>query len=273
VLALLVLVATPRIVPAQTQTASLPALTPEQMETFLLQAKIVKTRSAGSGVTDSKRATLNDGTITHDAHLQFIDESATTFSAGKASELNFKDSYRYNIAGYRVAHLLGLRVPVSVERKIEGKPAAVTWWVDDVQMDEGSREKKNVHSPNPARFQQQVQTMRIFDELIQNKDRNQGNILWTKDWDLWMIDHTRAFRIGKDLVNPKQLLRCDRTLYAKLRGLTRESVAKAVGDSLTGQEISALMARRDAIVKLFEQRIAERGEAVVLYTEAVPATE
>jgi hypothetical protein len=33
------------------------------------------------------------------------------------------------------------------------------------------------------------------------------------------------------------------------------------------------MARRDAIVKLFEQRIAERGEAVVLYTEAVPATE
>jgi hypothetical protein len=257
---------------AQAQTSPTQSLTPEQMETFLLHAKIEKMRAAGGGVTDSKRATLSDGTLTHDAHLQFIDESATTFSAGKASEVNFKDSYRYNIAGYQIARLLGLKVPMSVERKIEGKPAAVTWWVDDVLMDEKAREKNGAHSPDPLRFGRQVQTMRIFDELIQNKDRNQGNILWTKNWDLWMIDHTRAFRIGKDLMNPKQLVRCDRALYTNLRALTRESVAAAVGSSLMGQEIDALMARRDAIVKLFTQRIAQLGEAVVLYTEPPSTT-
>ena len=38
--------------------------------------------------------------------------------------------------------------------------------------------------------------MRIWDELIQNRDRNQGNILWTHDWTLWLIDHTRAFRLN-----------------------------------------------------------------------------
>jgi hypothetical protein len=64
------------------------------------------------------------------------------FEAGRNTELNFKDTYRYNIAGYRVAKLIGLTtVPMSVERTVEGKVAAVTWWVDDVQMDEKERMK------------------------------------------------------------------------------------------------------------------------------------
>ena len=45
------------------------------------------------------------------------------------TETNFKDSYLFNVAGYRLAHLLGLNVPVSVHRKVDGKDAAVTWWV------------------------------------------------------------------------------------------------------------------------------------------------
>ena len=74
--------------------------------------------------------------------------------------------------------------------------------------------------------------MRIWDELIQNRDRNQGNILWTNDWTMWLIDHTRAFRLGKELLKPEDLTRIDRGLLTRLKGLTEESVAKAVGDSL-----------------------------------------
>jgi hypothetical protein len=43
-------------------------------------------------------------------------------------------------------------------------------------------------------------------------------------------------------------------------------VANAVGNSLTRFEIQAMLARRDAIVKLFEAKIAERGEAPILFT-------
>jgi hypothetical protein len=260
---------------AQDATAPAPpapvTLTPEQMEMFLLEGKIVRTRSAGSGVTNSLRATLTDGHVTHDAHVQFVDEARMVFEAGKASELNFKDSYRYNVAGYRVAQLLGLNVPMSVDRSVNGKSAAVTWWVDNVLMDEQARLKDKVRAPDQARFRHQVQTMRIFDELIQNKDRNQGNILWTRDWNMWMIDHTRAFRLPTALLTPQQLIRCDRSLYAKLRGLTRETVAGAVGRSLNADEIKSLLARRDAIVKVFEKRIAESGEDAVLYTDPAPA--
>ena len=133
-------------------------------------------RSAGEGVTNSRRATFSDGTLTHDVHIQTIDDFRLVFQTSEIVELNFKDSYRYNIGAYRLARLLGMdNVPMSVRRTIEGKPAAVTWWIDDVLLDEGDRLKEQVVGPNPDRFAMQTYMQRIFDELIQNRDRNLGN--------------------------------------------------------------------------------------------------
>ena len=250
--------------PASPPTAT---LSPEAMEAFLLKARIVNTRDAGSGVTNSRRATLTDGQLTHDVHIQTVDIAQAVFEAGRNTEVNFKDTYRYNIAGYRLAKLIGLtNVPMSVERNIEGKAGAVTWWVDDVQMDEKERMKTKTLGPDPVRTNKQIQIMRIWDELIQNRDRNQGNILWTHDWTMWLIDHTRAFRLNGNLLKPEQLSRCDRGLLDRLRALTPEAVAEAVGNSLTRQEQAALLERRDKIIKLYDDRIARLGEPVVLFT-------
>ena len=74
--------------------------------------------SAKKGVTDTIRATLSDGRITHDAQIQTVDIERALFTAGKASETNFKDTYRFNIGGYRLARLLGMtNVPMSVKRR------------------------------------------------------------------------------------------------------------------------------------------------------------
>jgi hypothetical protein len=250
--------------PAPTPTA---ALSPEAMEAFLLKARVMNLRDAGSGVTNSRRATLTDGQLTHDVHVQTVDIAQQVFESGRNTELNFKDTYRYNIAGYRLAKLIGLTtVPMSVERAIEGKIAAVTWWVDDVKMDEKERMKTKDLGPDPVRTNKQIQIMRIWDELIQNRDRNQGNILWTSDWTLWLIDHTRAFRLDPNLRRPDQLSRCDRTLLERLRALTPETLEKAVGSSLTRPEQEALLARRDKIIRHYDDRIARLGEPVVLFT-------
>jgi len=239
-------------------------LTPSEMEAFLLQAKIVDIREAGGGVTGSQRATLTDGMFTHDVHIQSVDITKPAFNAGRYSELNFKDTYRFNVAGYRLARLLGLNVvPMSVERTVNGDDAAVTWWVDDVQMDERERMKRKTMGPEPARTSNQLQLMYIWDELIQNRDRNQGNILWTNDWTMWLIDHTRAFRLGDELRKPEELRRIDRGLLARLKGLTEDSVAKAVADALHKSEQEAVLRRRDRIVKLFEERVAKVGDAAV----------
>jgi hypothetical protein len=107
--------------------------------------------------------------------------------------------------------------------------------------------------------------MRVWDELIQNKDRNQGNILWTSTWDMWLIDHTRAFRRGQTLTKPDELTRIDRGLLARLRALTADALRAATKDSLTPAEQAAVLARRDLIVAHFDARISTRGEAVVLF--------
>jgi len=241
-----------------------PQLTPGEMEAFLLQAKIVDIREAGGGVTGSQRATLTNGVFTHDAHIQSVDINKQVFKAGRYTELNFKDTYRFNIAGYRLARLLGLDVvPMSVERIVNGNAAAVTWWVDDVQMDERERLKRKTTGPQPLRTSNQLQLMHIWDELIQNRDRNQGNILWTSDWTLRLIDHTRAFRLEDRLRKPDELMRIDRRLLARLKGLTEESVAKAVAGSLHKPEQEAVLQRRDRIVKRFEERAARVGDAAV----------
>ncbi|HEY6508380.1 MAG TPA: hypothetical protein VIY56_10230 [Vicinamibacterales bacterium] len=263
-----VLVFTLATVPAMGQEAGAPpaTLTPEQMEAFLSKANVSRVRAAGNGVTGSRRATLSDGAFTHDAHIQVVNEERPVFEAGKRVELNFKDLARYNITGYRLARFLGMdNVPMSVERNYDGKAAAFTWWVDDVKMDEKARLKQKTVGPDPGRTAMQVHIMRVFDALIQNTDRNQGNMLWTSDWKLWLIDHTRAFRVDTRLAKPDNLTRCDRALFERLKGLTEDSLNAAVGKAITQGEIEALLTRRDAIVKHFEARIATRGEEAVLF--------
>jgi hypothetical protein len=254
---------------AQTTIApSAPAtLGPAEMEKFLLEGRIIKKKESSKGVTDAYRVTLSDGVVTHDAQVQNVDIAKPFFEVGpKHSEVNFKDSYRYNIAAYRLAVLLGLdNVPMSVERVVDGKPAAVTWWLDNV-MDDGDRRKKKISNANPLRAADYFGVMYVFDELIQNRDRNQGNIMWSPDSRMWMIDHTRAFRTGRDFLKAENLTRIERNLFEKLRALDRQAFTDSVGKTLTRDEIEALFVRRDKLVQFFDQKIASTGEDKILYT-------
>ena len=238
------------------------------IEQFLLKGKVVRKKTSKKGVTGAIQATLTLGTLTHDAQIQNVDVSQMVFEAGAHTELNFKDTYRYNIGGYRLSRMLGMtNVPMSVKRRHDSKDAAFTWWIDDFMFDEQERLKqKQIQGPTPERTSRQNAVRLVFDELIQNKDRNQGNLIWTTDWTLWLIDHTRAFRLGKDLMKPEQLTRCDRNLLQAMRGLTLDAMMKDMGDIMTKDELAAVIARRDKLVKHFEDRIATRGEAAVLFT-------
>jgi hypothetical protein len=262
----LIVVLSPRLAAPQSAVS----MTREQMEAFLASAEIIRERTTSDGVTRPIRATLSNGVLTHDAQFQTVDEAKALFSAGKASEIDFKDTYRYNIAGYRLALLVGLdTVPMSVERRYKGKSAAVTWWIDDVMFDESGRLKLGdaaMMGPDPQRTQRQIHIMRVWDELIQNRDRNRGNVLWTKDWTLWLIDHTRAFRSNTSLLKPEELIRIERTLFDKLKQLTEQSMTQAMKGALTRPEIRSVLRRRDAIVQHFEKLLAGRGEGAVFFT-------
>lgn len=241
-------------------------LSREEMEEFLRTARIVRTKAIPKGITAPQLATLTDGNLTHDAQIQFHDEYRSQFQTLQGTELNFKDTYKFNIAAYRLDKTMDLRmIPVSVERKVQGKPAAMTWWIDDVLMDETERLKKKVEPPDQDQWNRQMYTVRVFDQLIFNTDRNLGNLMITKDWRIWMVDHTRAFRLLPTLRTPGNLVKADRKFLGALRKLTLETLLPELQPYMTKQEVEALLARRDLIVQFFDKAIAEKGEQAVLY--------
>jgi hypothetical protein len=242
------------ITTGQDAAATTATLTDAQIEQFLLNAKVLRTHGAGKGVTGSLRATLSDGTITHDAHIQMIDESQREFRGSQGTEFNFRDSWTFNVAAYRINRLLAMNlVPVSVERHWQSRRAAYTWWVDDVMMDEGQRLQKKMEPPDVDAWNQQMQMVRLFDQLIANVDRNLGNLIITKTWRLWAIDHTRAFRTQPTLKTPGNIRRCDRQVFEKLKQLDMAALKQEVSAYLQKWDMESLLKRRDAIVAIIEK--------------------
>src|SRR3954447_15181355 len=240
-------------------------LSVEQMEEFLKVAKITKIKEISTGVTNSRRASLADGTVEHDAHVQSIDETKSVFVGDRGTEMNFRDSWKFNVAAYRLACILGIgdMVPPSIERNVNGSTSAVTWWIDNSMM-EVDRRKKHMEAPDMDAWNREMYVVRVFDQLIYNTDRNLQNLLIDSNFHIWMIDHTRAFRMQTTLKEKKDLVRCDRALLANLRKLSAEDL-QPLKRYITDAEINGLLARRDKIIEFFDEKIAAEGESPLLY--------
>jgi hypothetical protein len=246
-------------------------LSVEQIRTFLKDAKVIRTGNTSKGVTAPKKLTLSDGNITHDAVFQAIDDHQTVMQLGgggrqSSTELNFVDSYKYNIAAYELAELLGLghMMPVYVERRWNGQVGSISWFVPTL-MDESERLKKKVQPPNPTEWNNQMYRMRVFSSLVRDTDRNLTNVLITHQWKVMMIDFSRGFRLQPELLHQADLGKIDRQLLEKLEALSKEDVSRVTKDYLTKRELDAMLVRRDLLVAHFKKLIAEQGEAKVLY--------
>jgi len=242
-------------------------LTKDQIKEFLVNAKIVSARESPKGVTRPTRLTLTDGRITHDASFQGINEykPSQQLASGR-TEMNFSDSYKYNIAAYLLSEMLGMddMLPVYVERKYQGTTGSVSWWLP-VKMDEEGRLKQKLQPPDAEAWNRQMCRIRIFDELVDDTDPNLTNVLIGADWKVWRIDFTRAFRQDDRLRNPNNIVRCDRQLLEKLKALDANEVSEKTRRYLTKETVKSLMRRRDQIVARFQQLIAEKGEDAMLY--------
>lgn len=242
-------------------------LSKEQIKHFLQTAEIIKSKQSSKGVTHPWRLTLSDGTLTHDASFQPVDEhkAEMKLESGKV-ELGFVDSYKYNIAAYRLAELVGFddMVPVYVERKWQGKTGSLSWWLP-VKMDDAERAQKKIEPPDPDKWNRQMFRIRVFDELVYDSDPNLTNVLIGEDWTVWRVDFSRAFRRNKELRAPKDLVKCDRQLLERLKALNARELAEKTKDYLTKDEVNGVMARRDKIVATFQAMIAQKGEKEILY--------
>jgi len=253
--------------PVTLMGANEPALSKDQIKQFLLTAKVIRSRPANKGITSTFRLTLSDGTLTHDAHFQPVDEhkSIMKFSDGR-TEMNFVDSYKNNLAAYALAELIGFddMMPVYVERKVDGKMGSLSWWLP-VKMDDADRVKRKLDPPDKEAWNNQMYKIRVFDNLVYDTDPNLTNVLIGEDWKLWRVDFSRGFRSFKDVKDPKDLVRCDRQLFEKLKALDADQLMEKTKPYLAKDEVKGVTARRDKIVAYFQKLIAEKGENEVLY--------
>ena len=244
-------------------------LTNAQIKTFLETARIISEKTSKKGITAPSRLTLTDGTLTHDASFQSEDEHALLkkFENG-GSEINFVDSYKYNIAAYILAEMVGFDdlMPVYVEREWKGKTGSLSWWLP-AKMDEADRTARKIRIPDSMtdKWNGQMYKIRVFDQLVYDTDPNLTNLLIGDNWQVWRVDFSRAFRLINEPRSYKNLTHCDRHLFEKLKALNGDEFARRAGPYLTKSEIKSVMKRRDKIVEYLQKEIAEKGEANVLY--------
>ena len=236
-------------------------------EDFLTKAKIVSSRPFGSGITRPLRVQLELDGVKHEAIFKSIDvrkPGVTTMPDG-TSEIDFQDSWETEIAAYIVDRIIGLRmVPATVERKMDARSGSMQWFVESM-MPEAERIAQKLVAPDAESWSQQTQSTRLFDQLIANVDRHLNNILVTKEFNLRLVDHSRAFRINQSLKDPDSLQRFSRSLLEGIKKLEKKDLQKRAGNYLSSGQIERLLKRRDEILKLADKRVKEKGEAAVLY--------
>lgn len=240
----------------------------EEWEDFLLTAEIVQAEDIGEGVTKPIRVYLKKDDL----------EKEGVWKNPKGMQKGFLEGWQFEIAAYRMDKLLNLNmIPPTVEKEYEGKKGSLQLWAGHeyslLQMMEENIPFPQKRLPHVTRMKY---IARVFDSLIANEDRTQQNILYTKDWRMILIDHSRSFRASKPFTEklvfgrraegrPMPFRQLPRQLVEKIKELTFESIKEAVAPYLEDKEIEAILARKKLILAEIEEMIQEKGENKVLY--------
>ena len=240
-----------------------------EAEAFLSTAKVVSMKAIPVGIARPQQVTLSLGDRTLRAVWKTIDEQKTgvTNFDGGGFEVDFRDSYKLGIATYELDKLIGLElVPPTIEREIDGKTGSLQLWVEGC-ITEWDRKQKNLKAPDLEQWNRQMYKVRLLHNLTYDTDAaNIRNVIVdTTDFRVFAIDNSRTFRRYDKLMAPKDLTRFSRPVVERLKALDVGVVHEKLGRWLGRYEIEGLMKRRDLIVALAAQLVAERGEDAVLY--------
>jgi hypothetical protein len=236
----------------------------EEAEAFLASAKVIQSKPLGGGISGALKVLLDDGRIQHNAVFKDIDVHKKEVTIVKGvPETDFKDSWKYEVAAYRLDRILGLNmVPVTIERKIDGKQGSLQLWMDGC-ITEARRLKDKLEPPNPLEWNRRMYKYQLFDNLVYNTDSNLGNALVTPDFLVFKIDHTRTFKNITSLPNTSHLVSFSRSLMQALEKIDKDDIKSCCKGYLSSMEIDSLLKRRSLILKLCRSLVAERGETIL----------
>jgi hypothetical protein len=149
--------------------------------------------------------------------------------------------------------MLGLdMVPVTIERRIDGRTGSLQFWVDGL-VNQIQILEENMSMDGWCPIEPQMELLKVFDALIYNQDRTQQNLTFIRgDWQLVPIDHSRSFESTRripELVARSPYLVVRPAMAKRLKGLNKATLERELGDSLGSAKIKALLVRRDLLLK------------------------
>ena len=245
----------------------LPLRTNEEVEEFLRTAPVKELKGISRGVAGARKALLQTGDIKMHAVFRTVAVEEREHRLRSRVVWFFRDHYIHEPAAYALSELLGLEmVPPAVERTLRGTPGSLQIWVEGAAA--AVDQKEGFRSPDERSSLLQYYQMQVFDNLINNLDRNQGNILFDPHWRAWLIDHTQAFVRDRQLPAPDTVRRVERGLWEKLRSLSDQELEAAIEPYLPGPERAALLERRRLLVELIQGKIDLLGDEGVLFDRA-----
>jgi hypothetical protein len=260
-----------------TEGRPLPIQSDAEIEAFLATAEILETQHVPTGVTQPRRLVLRGEGFEAWAVFKDVDierrKVVEIINGRNHFSFDWRDSYRYDIAAYKLDRLLGMeRVPPVVPRKIKTDSGSVSIWLGKTVNERERSQQWMVDPPDERRWNQQRLIMQVFDNLVANRDSNLGNLLIDPNWRLWFIDCSRCFGTTKTLYYPLNTIsQCEKSLWQGLKNLNDEKIVESLAPHLSPTEIGALLIRRDKMVKHFQKLIDERGESAVLYPVNPPS--
>jgi hypothetical protein len=242
----------------------------------LRSATVISREKIGRGVAGAEKLVLELGSTRFHAAFRSVDISTRPPPTGGATKptMKYRDAAIFECAAYELSELLGVgRVPPAVARRVGDQDGSVQIWMEGTAPEVVLVERGELQPPDQERWRQQKQIMYVFDTLIANTDRNQGNLLIDDRWNIWLIDHTRSFRRTEELLYAKRMITCERGLWTALRQIDEDTLAQGLEPYLERAEIVSLLRRRANLVRHFEKVIKKSGENAVLYDLRPPAPE
>jgi hypothetical protein len=238
----------------------------DEIEHFLMIASPVSTDIIKAGITKPLKVLLEkDGYRLNAVFRYYTETDGPGPRPGEESKIRyFRDSSQSEIAAYEINIILGLdNIPPTVFRTLNGMKGTMQLWAEQTMSDQ-DRANKKLLPPEALLWNRQMWDMQVFDNLINNIDRNQTNILIDDRWRMILIDHTRSFARDNSLPDPENVSHCSRGLWHALRHLDETETRKRLSPYLNALEMDALFIRQKALIKLIKDLINRNGEENVL---------
>lgn len=179
------------------------------------------------------------------------------------------DSFIYGLAAYELDKLLNLSIyPPVVERTVNGRKASLQILIDRY-LDEDERRLKDITPPDPEKFFNALEEIKIFEYLVYDTAlclrTDLQDVLITDEWKVWRVDLSEAFKPIPELLEGCEITRCSRKLYHNMNQIEDKKIRSKLKKYLNEDEISALLKRKNIIIKTIKNLIKEKGEEAVLF--------